>query len=103
MKLDGFCAGQHPTCVEIWSHQGESKNAQKDKVMTDMAKLLLAEKRLKKRCQKIFAVYDQNAIAFLRNSWRGEFAKLFGIQIIVVEVSPKTKDNIKAAQKKQYR
>lgn len=103
IDLDGFLDGIRPICVEIWAHQGKARSAQKDKVLKDMCKLLLAEDRLKKSCRKIIAVADEEAVAHLKNSWQGEFAEVFGIDINVVEIPKTTKRDIREAQKKQYR
>lgn len=103
LKLDGYCA-EPPTCVEIWAHQGSAKSAQKAKVMTDMCKLLLAEKNLGKPCRKIFVVADKDAVSHLMNSsWQREFAKEFGIEILVVDIDDTTRQQICQAQKAQYR
>jgi hypothetical protein len=103
LKLDGFIDAQCPICVEIWAHQGKAKSAQKAKVMKDMCKLLLAEKKLGKPCQKIFTVADQDAISHLKNSWQGEFAEKFGVELRVVDIDDTTRQQIRKAQKEQYR
>ncbi len=103
LKLDGFCDAECPICVEIWAHQGPAKSAQMAKVMKDMCKLLLAEKKLGKPCRKIFVVSDQDAVSHLKNSWQGEFAKTFGIELQVVDIDDMTKQQIRQAQKEQYR
>lgn len=71
--------------------------------MNDMCKLLLAEKKLGKPCRKIFVVSDQDAVSHLKNSWQGEFAKTFGIELQVVDIDDTTKQQIRQAQKEQYR
>ncbi len=101
--LNGFQDGERPICVEIWAHQGKAKSAQQAKVMKDFCKLLLAEKRLAKYCRKIFAVCDEEAISHLKNSWQGEFAKAFDIEFLVVAIDDSIKQEIRHAQKKQYR
>ncbi len=103
LKLDGFCDAECPICIEIWAHQGSAKSAQKAKVMKDMCKLLLAEKKLGKPCRKIFVVADQDAVSHLKNSWQGEFAKKFGIELQVVDIDNTTRQQIRQAQKEQYR
>ena len=71
--------------------------------MKDMCKLLLAEKRLGKSCRKIFAVSDKAAVSHLSRSWQGEFARIYGIEILIVEISEKIKQKILDAQEEQYR
>lgn len=95
--------GPHPVLVEVWAHQGPAKGAQPGKVMKDLCKLLLVEKLLGKDCRKVFAVADETAIAFLRNSWQGQFVDEFGIECVVVAVSDETRSRIKEAQKRQFR
>lgn len=104
IELDGFYGRESlPICVEIWAHQGKAKSAQQAKIIKDMAKLILAEKWLNRPCRKIFAVCDSEAIAHLENSWHGEFAAAFGIEIAVVNVDASVKRKIRQAQKEQYR
>lgn len=103
LKLDGFCDAECPICVEIWAHQGSAKSAQQAKVMKDMCKLLLAEKKLGRPCRKIFVVADQDAVSHLENSWQGEFAQQYGIELQVVDIDDTTRQQIRQAQKEQYR
>lgn len=103
LKLDGFRDKKTPICVEIWAHQGRAKSAQQAKVMKDMCKLLLAEKKLGKTCRKVFVVADLLAVSHLKNSWQGEFAKTFGIELQVVKIDKALRQQILQAQKEQYR
>ena len=103
LKLDGFVKAECPICIEIWAHQGSAKSAQKAKVIKDMCKLLLAERLIGKRCRKIFVVADQAAVSHLTNSWQGEFAKKFDIELQVVDIDDDTRQQILQAQKEQYR
>src|SRR4051794_5148521 len=69
IKLDGYCA-EPLTFVEVWARIGKAKSAQRHKVMNDMAKLLLAEKRAGQPAKKILAVLCDDAVQFLKgNSW----------------------------------
>ncbi|MFO7958099.1 MAG: hypothetical protein R6X33_13495 [Candidatus Brocadiia bacterium] len=90
-------------CVEIWAHQGAAKSAQKAKVMKDMCKLLLCDRLLDDCCRKLFVVSDEAAIAFLRGSWQGQFAEEYGVDTLVVDIPDDLRDEIRAAQKQQYR
>lgn len=103
VKLDGFADRAKPICVEIWARQGRPKPGQVGKVMKDFCKLLLVQKLLGKPCQKVFAVCDEAAHAFLKNSWYGRFADEFGIKIVVVDVCHDTRTRLLAAQKRQVR
>ena len=71
--------------------------------MADMCKLLLVEKLIEKRCRKIFAVCDESALGFLQNSWQGQFADKFGIELKFVHVDEATRDKVRKAQERQYR
>lgn len=101
--LDGFQGGQRPICVEVFAHQGPSKDGQRKKLMRDMCKLLLVEKLLRKKCRKIVAVSDPESVKFLDKSWMGRFADEFGIERIVVTLSEDTRKRVLRAQKRQYR
>ena len=103
LNLDGFCDGKNPICVEISARQGAAKPAQKAKIMLDMCRLLLAEKKLGRPCRKIFAVTDKDAVSHLNNSWQGEFAEKFGIEIMIVDIDDTIRQQILQAQKEQYR
>jgi len=103
VQLDGFQDGPTPVCVEAFAHQGPAKSGQRRKLMMDMCKLLLVEKVLRKPCRKILAVCDEEAVGFLKNSWQGSFAREFGIEVVVVEITPETRRRLLEAQKIQYR
>ena len=103
VQLDGYAHRRQRVCVEIRSRQGPAKGAQKHKVMTDMCKLLHVESLLGRPCRKILAVADEAAVAFLRGSWQGKFAKGVGIELRVVKIPEKLRDKTLAAQERQYR
>jgi hypothetical protein len=103
LELDAFANGASPICVEIFAHIGKSKSGQKRKLSQDMTKLLLAEKLLGKPCRKVIVVCDKNAIAYLNNSWHGQFAKYFDIEFIVVQIEQQLREEIRITQEAQYR
>ncbi|MFH1865362.1 MAG: hypothetical protein ABIK85_05705 [Candidatus Eisenbacteria bacterium] len=103
LKLDAFATGPPPVLVEIFARVGKSKSGQMRKLSRDMAKLLLAERRLAKACRKVLAVIDPDAVAHFENGWDGEFAKTFGIELVVVAVDEGVRSGILAAQKRQFR
>jgi len=103
VDLDGYVDGPLPICVEAWAHQGPAKGGQPHKVMRDFCKLLLVEKLLGRPCRKVFAVCDPAAIAFLQNSWCGQFADEFGIERVVVEIPEEIRQRIRDAQVRQFR
>ena len=68
-----------------------------------MTKLLLAERKLDQSCRKIIAVIDPEAIAHFENGWDGEFARQFGIELVVVPIEDEVRATVAAAQERQYR
>jgi len=103
VDLDGYVDGPEPILLEVWAHQGPAKGAQPGKVMKDFCKLLLVERLLDRPCRKVFAVADPAAVAFLRNSWQGQFAEEFGIEVVVLTISNQTRRRVQEAQQRQFR
>ncbi|MEZ4442335.1 MAG: hypothetical protein R3B72_24795 [Polyangiaceae bacterium] len=103
LKLDAYSAGPPLVLVEIFARVGNSKSGQMRKLSRDMAKLLLAERRLDQACRKVLAVIDPAAVAHFENGWDGEFARTFGIELIVVTVDDDVRRRVLAAQKRQFR
>ena len=103
LKLDAYAAGPPPVLVEIFARVGRSKSGQMRKLSRDMAKLLLAERRMDRTCRKILAVIDPDAVAHFENGWDGEFARTVGIERIVVPVGDDVRRGVLAAQKRQFR
>lgn len=84
LQLDGYAGGDVPLLVEVFAHVGPSKPGQRKKITHDMAKLLLAERRLGVACRKVVAVIDAAAVAHLRGGWEGAFAREFDVAVRVV-------------------
>ena len=103
VDLDGFADGEVPFCLEIWAHQGPAKGGQRHKVMSDFCKMLFVQERIGRTCRKVFAVCDERAIAFLKNSWQKCFADKFGIEVLVVQISDATREQVLLAQQRQFR
>ena len=103
LKLDAFAPGPPPVLVEVFAHVGPSKSGQRHKVANDMAKLLLAERRLGVLCRKVIAVIDRAAVARHERGWGGEFAKAFGLEAIVVPGFEVRHDAMRAVQARQRR
>lgn len=103
LKLDAFAPGPPPVLVEVFAHVGPSKSGQRHKVANDMAKLLLAERRLGVPCRKVIAVIDRAAVAHHGRGWVGEFAKEFGFEVIVVPGFEASHDAMRAVQARQRR
>ena len=103
LKLDGFADGDKPVCVEVFAHVGPCKPGQQRKLSRDMTKLLLAERRLGKPCRKVIVVGDAAAVGHLSKGWDGEFAREFGIELLVVDVGEDVRRALLTAQERQRR
>jgi len=103
VDLDGFHEGDRPICVEAWAHQGRTIGSQPAKVMKDMCKLLHVEKLLGRPCRKMIVACNEEALAFLKNSWQGQFADEFGIERRFVQIDRATCDSVRRAQERQCR
>jgi hypothetical protein len=103
LKIDAYAPGSPPVLVEVFTHVGRAKPGQRRKVMHDMAKLLLAERRLGVHCRKVLAVIDPHAVAYLGQSWDGTFAREFDVEVIVVKGFAGRHTAMLAAQERQAR
>lgn len=103
LRVDAFAPGAPPVLVEVFAHVGPSKSGQRHKVANDMAKLLLAERRLGVQCRKVIAVIDRAAIAHHERGWVGEFAQAFGFEVIVVPGFEMRHEAMRAVQARQRR
>lgn len=104
LRLDAYAPGPPHVLAEIFARVGKSKPGQVKKLSRDMAKLVLAERRLEgEPCRKVIAVMDKAAVAHFERGWDGEFARTFGIEIVVVNVDQAVRDAVVAAQRRQYR
>ncbi len=103
LRLDAFARGEEPILVEIFAHVGKSKSGQKRKISRDMTKLLLAEKKVGRKCRKIIAVIDPEAIIYSESGWDGEFAETFGIEFFVVKVPRQMQQETLQVQDRQRR
>ena len=89
--------------VEVFAHVGPSKSGQRHKVANDMAKLLLAERRLGVHCRKVIAVIDAAAVAHHKGGWVGEFAREFGFEVIVAPGFEVRHEAMRVVQARQRR
>ncbi len=85
LKIDAYAPGPPPVLIEVFTQVGRSKPWQRRKIMHDMTKLLLAERRLGVSCRKLLAVIDPVAVLYLGQSWDGAFAREFDVEVVVVE------------------
>ena len=87
---------------EIHTHPGKLKAAQRNKVATDILKMLLFEKDYGKPFRKIIIVtgkeeYDQ----LNRNSYLSEAIKQYGIEVMLCELSESQKKQLSEVVQKQ--
>jgi hypothetical protein len=103
-QLDGY-SEKPPVLCEIYSRIGRLKPSQKNKITKDILKMLLIEKIKRKKFRKVIAFTDiEVARCFdFGTSWYSKLKDYFGIEIILVEISPSRRKNLIKAQKKQYR
>ena len=103
VQIDGYDEENGVLC-EIVARQGALKSAQRDKVASDILKMILVEKLAGVPMRKIicFASTDASA-AFTKKSWLALSAQTFGIEIETVKLDAPTVLAIEAAQTMQHR
>lgn len=88
--------------IEVYAHQGPLKSAQRQKVCTDILKLITAEKILQQPIQKyILFGCDEAMQCFQNNSWHARSVKEWDIKLEVGELAEQTKQKLRAAQARQ--
>ena len=88
--------------IEVYAHQGPLKSAQRQKVCTDILKLITAEKILQQPIQKyILFGCDKAMKCFQNDSWYSQAVNKWGINLEIGELSETTKHRLKAAQERQ--
>ncbi len=103
LEIDGMCEVPLVLC-EAWAHHGKPKSAQKNKVMTDAAKLVFAAKLCASTPRLILVFGDEEAAAhFKGRSWMAQLLQASGVEIHTVELPEAVKDGIRLAQKRQFR
>lgn len=101
VNIDGFDPKAHVLC-EIYAHVGKTRGSQPGKIAKDMLKLVAAEKSLGRKHRKIICFADKVAAACVRGkSWLAEVARDLGVEVISLELPPKTTASIRAAQEVQ--
>lgn len=105
VEVDGFCdEGSQMILVEAWAHIGKAKSAQKQKVQSDILKLIHVRDCLGATSQVdcIYVFADAEAAKVLSTDcWAGIAAQQHGIQTKVAEISPQTRAAILLAQRDQ--
>ena len=90
------------TIVEVYARIGKLKGAQFHKVKGDILKLIFIEKELKEKWKKILCFADDAAAEYARgNSWVAEAARIFDVEILVVNLPKEQSDLVISAQKRQ--
>jgi hypothetical protein len=103
MEIDGMCQVP-PVLCEAWAHHGKPKSAQKNKVMTDAAKMIFAAKICADSPRLIMLFSDEEAAApFRGRSWMAQFLQLNGVEVHIVELPETVRNEIRVAQKRQFR
>jgi hypothetical protein len=102
LQVDGFCSKPLVVC-EVFSHIGSMKSGQQRKVASDMLKLLLCEKLLRRKARKLLVFVDDSAADIVQRGWHGEAFKRFGFECHVARLSGRMAGAIKSAQERQYR
>lgn len=91
--------------VEAWAHQGPAKAAQKHKVLADALKLVWVAQRLKTAPLLLLCLSDEQAARTFvgERSWSAAALADLGVQVRVVSLPPHIREELRAAQARQYR
>ena len=101
INVDGIDRNHHCMC-EVYCRIGQLKPAQAHKVSSDILKLSLAEKQLEGKWTKLIVFIDAQAYASVAGrSWRLAAAAQHGVEFVVVDLPPGTREEILAAQARQ--
>jgi hypothetical protein len=105
VEVDG-CDADRTVLVECWAHQGPPKVAQRHKVLSDALKLTWISTTIYPRPRLILCLSDPLAAApFLppSKSWAARALQDLGIAVSVVDLPDDVRQEVKAAQERQYR
>ncbi len=103
VELDGLC-NDPPVLAEVWAHQGQTKPAQRNKVLADALKLLHVAAQLPVPYRKVLCLSDEQAARpFLGRSWYASALRSLAIEVLVVPLDDATRERVAAAQRRQYR
>nr|MBR4280381.1 hypothetical protein [Clostridia bacterium] len=97
-----FYSEEHSVVGEIFAHIGKPKKAQDNKIANDILKMLLLEELKGRKYRKIIVVCDEKEEKKLRGkSVLAESIRLFGIDIIHIEIDKQMQKEILQAQARQ--
>lgn len=101
--FDGFNKDE-AVIAEAYARVGKLGVSQKNKIVTDVMKMLLTEKVLNKEFKKIIAVCDDAVYKEMSGqSWKSLAISEFDIEVIKVDIDDDLKNKIVDAQTRQYR
>lgn len=88
--------------VEAYARIGKVKGAQLHKIKGDILKLALIEKKIGPGWRKIMCFASDEAAEYVRGmSWVAEAARVFGVEIHVVNLPLDQREKVVSAQKRQ--
>lgn len=88
--------------VEVYARIGGVKGAQLHKIKGDILKFALIEKKLGKGWRKIMCFASDEAAKYVQGkSWVAEAARVFGVEVRVVQLSLEQRENVMSAQNRQ--
>jgi len=103
IEVDGVC-DEPPTLCEVWAHQGPAKTAQSHKVLHDALKLFVAGRALATHPRLILVFAHPLAAArFTGRSWYAHALRDLSVEVLVVDIPDDLRDQIRAAQTRQFR
>jgi len=101
VQIDGFDEAAKIAC-EIYARVGKLKGSQPDKLASDILKLILVERHLCGKWQKIICFVDEDASKSLKNlSWLASTCDIFKIEVRVVQITELTRQSLLEAQSRQ--
>jgi len=108
VTVDGFHRDDRSiTLVEVWAHIGKAKAAQRNKVLSDMLKLVLVSSVLRRsyptlNVESYLVFADVNACRVVTGKgWASLAAEEFGVESKIITLSPEVMKAIRDAQRKQ--
>lgn len=103
LEVDGMCESPAILC-EAWAHLGRPKSAQKNKVITDAAKLMFAAKLCSGNARLILAFADEQAAShFKGRNWMAQLLQINGVEVHVLDLPEHVRRKVLLAQKRQFR
>jgi len=99
-----FYSDENNIIGEIYSHVGSLKPTQRNKILSDILKMLLLEKETKRYHRKIIAICDESVLKSISGkSWAATCFRSFDIEVIKVDIGAYNREILINAQKRQYR